>query len=141
MVKQMSKFNEHEAQVLLVWIAQVTGECINTGGNAGNFAQQLKDGVLLCKLANTFAPTCIGRVNTAPRSTFACMSNIDSFLMACQREFGMPTEQLFRSVDLTEGRDLFSVTMTLNALARKAREKGLTAPDVIDRDKFYSNAY
>jgi hypothetical protein len=50
-------------------------------------------------------------------------SNIDTFLMACQREFGMPTEQLFRSVDLTEGRDLFSVTMTLNALARKVRTR------------------
>ncbi len=48
-VQQMSKFNEHEAQVLLVWIATVTGEPIDTSGNAANFAQQLKDGVLLCK--------------------------------------------------------------------------------------------
>jgi hypothetical protein len=45
----MSKFNEHEAQVLLVWIAQVTAERIDTSGNAANFAKQLKDGVLLCK--------------------------------------------------------------------------------------------
>lgn len=40
-------------------------------------------------------------------------------LQACEKEYGIKKEELFRSIDLVEGRDIFSVCMTLQALGRK----------------------
>lgn len=49
-----------------------------------------------------------------------CLENINQFVKAC-RGIGIEDEATFQSVELFEGRDLFSVCMTLQALGRKVR--------------------
>jgi hypothetical protein len=53
------------------------------------------------------------------KSAFVKMANIEAFLNACTKGFHMRTEELFRTIDLIECRDLFSVTTTLLSLGRK----------------------
>ena len=45
----MSKYSSDLASETLEWIAQLTGESINTSGDPANFWETLKDGTLLCK--------------------------------------------------------------------------------------------
>ena len=44
-----SKYDPQLSQDLLEWIAEVTGEDINTDGKEENFQQVLANGEILCK--------------------------------------------------------------------------------------------
>lgn len=70
-----SKYSEELAQECLEWIKVITSEPINTSGDMDNFFEVLKDGVLLCKLANCLQPGCIKKINES-KMAFKCMENI-----------------------------------------------------------------
>ncbi|BFF98009.1 myophilin [Drosophila madeirensis] len=113
-----SKYSEELAQESLEWIKAVTAEPINTSGDTDNFFEVLKDGVILCKLANALQPGSIKKVNES-KMAFKCMENISAFL-ECAKNFGVPTQETFQSVDLWERQNLNSVVICLQSLGRKA---------------------
>lgn len=112
-----SKYSEELAQESLEWIKAVTEEPINTSGDTDNFFEVLKDGVILCKLANALQPGSIKKINES-KMAFKCMENISAFL-ACAKNFGVPTQETFQSVDLWERQNLNSVVICLQSLGRK----------------------
>uniref|UniRef100_A0A915DR79 Calponin-homology (CH) domain-containing protein n=1 Tax=Ditylenchus dipsaci TaxID=166011 RepID=A0A915DR79_9BILA len=125
--KQASKFNETEANYLLEWIKDVTKEDFDANGSKTNFMEQLKDGQLLCRLLNAVEPKTIKKI-MKPISNFNCMENINQFCACARQKFGVIVEETFQSVDLFEGRDLFSVCVTLQSLARKIEKSHNIAP-------------
>ncbi|KAL1516993.1 hypothetical protein ABEB36_000816 [Hypothenemus hampei] len=115
--KVNAKYNEELASESLEWINQVTGDNVNTAGDMDNFYEVLKDGTLLCKLANAIQAGSVKKINNSTMA-FKCMENINAFLEAA-RNFGVPAQETFQTVDLWERQNLNSVVICLQSLGRK----------------------
>jgi len=120
--KIMSKYNEEHANEVLEWIKAVTGKDINTSGDSENFFEVLKDGTLLCQLVNELKADSVKKINTSAMA-FKCMENINNFL-GVAGALGVPSQELFQTVDLWEKQNLNSVVVCLQALGRKASNYG-----------------
>jgi len=120
--KIMSKYSEDHAREVLEWIHELTGEPSDLSGHPDNVYEQLKDGTLLCKLANSLEAGSVKRVQTS-KMAFKCMENINSFLEAAKK-FGVPNQELFQTVDLWEKQNLNAVIICLQALGRKGSKFG-----------------
>ncbi|XP_041978374.1 myophilin [Aricia agestis] len=117
-----SKYSEELAEECLEWINQIIGEPANTSGDMDNFYEVLKDGTLLCKLANGLQPGTVKKINES-KMAFKCMENINAFLEAA-KQFGVPAQETFQTVDLWERQNLNSVVICLQSLGRKAHHFG-----------------
>ena len=73
------------------------------------------------RLANVMQPGTIKRVQQS-QMAFKCMENINSFLDAA-RAFGVPSQELFQTVDLWEKQNLNAVIICLQALGRKVKRE------------------
>ncbi|XP_078357536.1 proto-oncogene vav-like [Oculina patagonica] len=83
-----------------------------------DLAQSLRDGVLLCQVANRLRPNSIPDINMKPQmSPFYCLKNIRSFLSACSRDFGLTQEALFDANELFDVSDFAKVIKTLSVLS------------------------
>lgn len=115
--KIMAKYDEYLAQECLEWIKAVLNENINTSGNPDNFHELLKDGQMLCRLANALKPGSVKKVNNTTMA-FKCMENIGAFLNVAA-QCGVPSTELFQTVDLWEKQNLNMVVICLQSLGRK----------------------
>ncbi|XP_063704046.1 myophilin isoform X2 [Culicoides brevitarsis] len=128
-----SKYSDELAQECLEWIREITGEAINVSGDMDNFYETLKDGTLLCKLANTLKPGTVKKINES-KMAFKCMENINCFLEAA-KAFGVPVQETFQTVDLWERQNLNSVVICLQSLGRKGSSLGVVSIGPKEADK------
>lgn len=105
---------------ILDWIERVIGEKIPRDQP---FEKVLKDGVILCKLANKYMPGSVKRIN-AKGSNFQLMENHAAF-QKFMKKFGVPDDEIFQTVDLFEARNVKQVCLSLSAMGRLAMNKGL----------------
>ncbi|KAK3739020.1 hypothetical protein QZH41_010478, partial [Actinostola sp. cb2023] len=101
-----SKYNlEKEAEVR-DWIECVIGEEIFEGKSGADCVQQtLKDGKVLCRLANTLGANI--KINQQ-KMPFKQMENISYFLEFCGDTVGVAKYDLFQTVDLYEKRNMWN---------------------------------
>ena len=89
------------------WIEAVMGEPLP----AGDFADVLKDGVVLCKLINKIQPGSVKKFKEKGPA-FMLMENVQSFIQAAKK-YGVPDEEMFLTPDLFEGKNLSQVSKQL----------------------------
>lgn len=130
--KIAAKYDINLEQEARLWIEAVTGEKVNPNVSSDEplgldrFHEALKDGVLLCKLAD--AITGPGKVKyNSSKLAFKQMENINNFLSTCEK-VGMSKVDLFQTVDLYEKQNMVQVVTTIHALGRKAQTVGYTGP-------------
>ncbi|CAG2103878.1 unnamed protein product [Medioppia subpectinata] len=118
-----SKYDPQLSHQILVWIKDLLNEDIDTNGENNSFYETLKDGTVLCRLVNAIQANTVKKVN-ASKMAFKCMENIQFFLEGAQK-LGVPSEELFQTIDLWEQQNLHSVQICLQSLGRKASKHGV----------------
>ncbi|XP_019870240.1 muscle-specific protein 20 [Aethina tumida] len=108
----MSKRNKELESEVLNWIFAVLGEPVPKG----EFEDILKDGVVLCNLANKLSPGSVKKIQTKG-TNFQLMENIQRF-QAAAKAYGLPQEEIFQTADLFERRNIPQVALSLYALGR-----------------------
>jgi hypothetical protein len=122
--KKMAKYDREKENDVRYWIEAVTGESFKND----DFQDSLKDGVLLCKLANTIQPGSIPKVNSS-KLPFMQMENVGYFLKAAEN-MGLKRHDSFQTVDLYEGKNLPQVIQSLNIFGSVAQKIGWTGPQL-----------
>ena len=115
--KAAQKYDPVLEQEAAGWITAITGIDRPAGSS---FALWLRDGVVLCSLANHIKPNSISKVN-ASTMPFKQMENITAFLRICRSSMGVSEHDLFETVDLYEEKDMNSVVRCIHALGRSVQ--------------------
>jgi len=128
--KIAAKYEIEKEQEARLWMQDVLGEKLNPKVSdseplgSERFHICLRDGILLCKLADKI----IGKVkHTTMNVPFKQMENINNFLLACEK-YGVAKTDLFQTVDLFENQNMWQVVLTIYALGRKAQANGYNGP-------------
>ena len=109
------------------------------------FALFLKDGTLLNNLLNVLDSSVCSIVHPTPKIQFQMFENINSFLHACSKHFGLLKDDLFKVDDLFYASDFGKVIHTIHKLSTtpQAVAKGLRPvlgdKPVIKDDDIYGN--
>eukprot|EP00043_Microstomoeca_roanoka_P017722 m.185763 g.185763 ORF g.185763 m.185763 type:complete len:303 (+) comp16688_c2_seq2:200-1108(+) len=111
MARLKAKFDPELEKQVRAWIEKKTGQKLT-----GDFHTVLRDGVVLCKLANAIKPNSIPKINESSMA-FKQMENINNFLEFC-RSAGVRADDLFQTVALYEAENLTQVLTTLDNLKR-----------------------
>jgi len=99
---------------VLDWIEANLGEKLD---RKKPYEELLKDGIILCKLANKLMPGCIKKIDTKG-GNFALMQNAERFQTAA-KAWGVPVNETFQTVDLWGPKtNIPQVTMCLQAMGR-----------------------
>lgn len=104
--------NKEQEKEVLEWIFAILGEPVPKG----DYEDILKDGVVLCKLANKMTPGSIKKIQERG-TNFQLMENIQRF-QAFMKKYGLPESEIFQTADLFERRNIAQVTLSLYALGR-----------------------
>jgi len=109
--KTAAKTEPKRLKQALDWISGVTKEKLS-----GNFQEDLKSGVVLCKLINAISPGAVKRFKDS-RMPFIQRENITNYVKACKK-LGMRETDVFVTDDLFSGNDLSVVLMQIFSLSK-----------------------
>ncbi|KAK4899508.1 calponin [Elasticomyces elasticus] len=113
---RLARYTPAAAQEVLTWIESTLGLQLPPG----DLLETLRDGVLLCQLANLVLPP-PGIKFKKSQMPFIQMENISHFLRACEMPpLNMPAHDRFLTVDLFEAKDPAQVLQCLGAFSRQA---------------------
>ena len=104
-------FDQADAEEVCSWIAS------KVGGDVPSFPEDLKSGIVLCKLANVLKPGAVPKINPG-KLPFHRMENLQNF-SSFVRSLGIPDRNNFVSVDLHDEKDLKAVLLSLLTLKRE----------------------
>ncbi|ORX62687.1 hypothetical protein DM01DRAFT_1297413 [Hesseltinella vesiculosa] len=113
-----AKYSVEREQEARQWIEDLLQEPFPSD----DFAESLKDGVILCKVIDKLAP---GRVKfKKSRMPFIQMENISTFLAGAEA-LGVPKHDLFQTVDLFEQKNMMQVVDAIHSLSRFGYKAGM----------------
>jgi hypothetical protein len=112
----MAPRNAEQEKEVLEWIYAVLEQPVPEE----DFADVLKNGVVLCKLMNKISPNSIPKFKEKGPA-FLLMENVQSFLTAAKK-YGVPDEEVFQTPDLFEARNLSQVVLCLFSLGRSTQK-------------------
>lgn len=136
--KLEAKYEIDKEQEARLWMEAVLGQPLDSSISsdqalgADRFGNALKDGILLCKLAEKIMGPGTAKFNTM-KVPFKQMENINTFLSACEK-YGVAKTDLFQTVDLYEKQNMWQVVLCLFALGRKAQINGYSGPALGPRE-------
>jgi hypothetical protein len=107
----LDKYDHEAEEEAKEWIEAIVGRSIGP-----EFGPGLKDGVILCELANALNATPTIKISTSSMP-FKQMENVTAFIRFC-RTTGVTEFDLFETLDLFETKDLGAVVRCLHALGR-----------------------
>lgn len=131
--KKAEKFDAGRANEALEWMKQVLMhvnpedpdiETIFEVATMDDVTKVLKDGRVLCKVANVLYPGSVKKINRIddPNSKFKKSKeteNINNFLKMCTEKAGCHVGDMFQTVDLYEGNNIPSVIDGIYSVGRK----------------------
>lgn len=110
--QKAAKYSQNNEMAAQAWIETVTGQTFSA---SISFAENIKDGVVLCKLINGLRPGTIPKFSPPTKIAFKRIDNVSKFLDGC-KALGLSPSQLFNSIDLVEEKDMGLVVTTLLCL-------------------------
>merc|ERR1712243_236612 len=104
-MKSQAKFSLERASECVAWIEEVLQHKLEMEvKDQVDFANQLKDGSVLCQLINCISPGAVKKINTM-NAPFKQRENIEMYLKACSN-YGLKEQDLFQVNDLYENKNL-----------------------------------
>ncbi|CAH0480518.1 unnamed protein product [Peronospora belbahrii] len=110
--KAAERYNHNMENEARAWL-----ETISEMQIGDDFGEGLRDGIILCTVANKIQLNIIKRIETKSKMPFKLMENVSAFIKAC-RVMGVNEFDLFETVDLFELKDLGNVVRCIFALGR-----------------------
>lgn len=81
---------------------------------AGDFQENLKDGIALCEMINAIRPGSVKKIERS-KMPFKQMENINAYLVAVEK-LGLVRSDVFMTVDLFEGKNMNQVVQNILAV-------------------------
>merc|ERR1711953_905870 len=103
--KNAAKYSQDDEVEIVEWVCAVTGVAAPAESGPAGFQVFLKDGQVLCQLANTLKPGICRKPHDTSKTKIAALrqnkenENISFFLKACE-DYGLNKTDLFQTVDL-----------------------------------------
>ncbi|CAI2357652.1 unnamed protein product [Caenorhabditis sp. 36 PRJEB53466] len=142
------------------WLRDLNVLTNDKNGTMLEFASVLRDGVLLCRLANTLVPNSVDPkeiMKTQQQSQFACFNNINFFVDFCRTHFKLADADLFTPADLFHMTGFQKILKTLSILSNseesvsrgvepfpeidKNMQGTSSAPEFVDDEEIYQSLH
>uniref|UniRef100_A0A8R1HTU9 Protein vav-1 n=2 Tax=Caenorhabditis japonica TaxID=281687 RepID=A0A8R1HTU9_CAEJA len=122
------------------WLRDLNILTADKNGTMLEFASVLRDGVLLCRLANALVPNSVDQkeiMKSQQQSQFTCFNNITHFVDVCRTHFQLPDSDLFSPGDLFHMTGFQKILKTLSILSNldESIAKGVQPFPEIDQNR------